>query len=64
MNTDLQKDRKQAFGNFAKRERQILKAPQNTVGLYGDVKGIAGGAIQNPLLNYDDNSPEFLREVG
>jgi hypothetical protein len=65
MNVDLQKDKKQAFANFAKRERQILKAMENTVGLYGDVKGIAGGAIQNiPSLNYDDNSPEFLREVG
>jgi hypothetical protein len=65
MNIDLQKDKKQAFAGFARREKQILKVMENTVGLYGDVKGIAGGAVQNiPALDGANNSPDFLREVG
>jgi hypothetical protein len=46
MNADLQKERSQAIANFAKREKQIFKVMENTVALYGDVRGIAGGAVQ------------------
>jgi hypothetical protein len=47
MNSDLLKERSQALTNFAKREKQIFKVMENTVALYGDVRGIAGGAIQS-----------------
>lgn len=47
MNADLQKERSQAIANFAKREKQIFKVMENTVALYGDVRGIAGGAVQS-----------------
>ena len=64
MNTDLQKERSQALANFSKREKQIFKVMENTVALYGDVKGIAGGAIQSiPALDFDDESPELLKEA-
>ncbi len=46
MNIDLQKDRKQAIASFSKREKQILKVMENTAALYGDVRGIAGSAVQ------------------
>jgi hypothetical protein len=46
MNHDLQKERSQALTNFAKREKQILKVMENTVALYGEVRGIGGGGVQ------------------
>jgi len=46
MNTDLIKDKKQAIASFSRREKQILKVMENTAALYGDVRGIAGGAVQ------------------
>lgn len=57
MNSDLQRERTQALTNFAKREKQIYKVMENTVALYGDVRGIAGGAIQkiNALESGDDS---------
>jgi len=56
MNTDLAKERSQALANFAKREKQIYKVMENTVALYGEVRGIAGGAIQTieALEEHDD----------
>lgn len=57
MNADLQKERSQAIANFAKREKQIFKVMENTVALYGDVRGIAGGAVQSiKALEMDDDS--------
>lgn len=56
MNSDLQKERSQALSNFAKREKQIFKVMENTVALYGDVRGIAGGAVQSiKSLEMDDD---------
>jgi len=56
MNADLQKERSQAISNFAKREKQIFKVMENTVALYGEVRGIAGNAVQTiKALETDDN---------
>lgn len=56
MNSDLQRERSQAIANFAKREKQIFKVMENTVALYGDVRGIAGGAVQSiKSLEMDDD---------
>lgn len=56
MNSDLQKERTQAIANFARREKQIFKVMENTVALYGDVRGIAGGAVQSiKALELDDD---------
>lgn len=57
MNIDLQKERSQAIANFAKREKQVFKVMENTVALYGDVRGIAGGAVQSiKALEMDSDS--------
>jgi len=64
MNADLLKDRKQALASFSKREKQILKVMENTAALYGDVRGIAGGAVQVvEALEPSDDEPELLREA-
>jgi hypothetical protein len=56
MNVDLQKERSQAISNFAKREKQIFKVMENTVALYGEVRGIAGSAVQTiKALETEDN---------
>lgn len=56
MNADLNKERSQAIANFAKREKQIFKVMENTAALYGDVRGIAGGAVQSiKALELDDD---------
>jgi len=64
MGADLQKERGQALANFAKREKQILKVIENTDSLYGDIKGIAGGAVQSiPELEFEDGANAFLNEA-
>jgi hypothetical protein len=34
------------MSQWAKREKRLSKAMENLVSLYGDVRGIAGGAVQ------------------
>ena len=64
LSADLQKERCQAIANFAKREKQIYKVMENTVALYGEVRGIAGGAVQAiPALEDESDSPQLLREA-
>jgi hypothetical protein len=64
MNQDLQKERVQTLANFAKREKQIFKVMENTAALYGEVRGIAGGAVQViEGLDPHDDSPQLLREA-
>ena len=62
MNLDLQKERSQAIASFAKREKQIFKVMENTVALYGDVRGIAGGAVQSIKALEPDNN-QFLEQA-
>lgn len=64
MSADLQKERAQALANFAKREKQIMKVIENTVSLYGDIKGIAGAAIQSiPELDIENEGVGLLKEA-
>ncbi len=64
MNTDLLKDKKQAIASFSRREKQILKVMENTAALYGDVRGIAGGAVQVvEALEPSDSEQHQLREA-
>lgn len=64
MSHDLQKERVQALANFAKREKQIFKVMENTVALYGEVRGIAGGAVQViDALEAEDGTAHLLREA-
>ncbi|HEY0744816.1 MAG TPA: DUF2130 domain-containing protein [Chryseosolibacter sp.] len=43
---DLQKEKTLLMSQWAKREKRLMKAMENLVSLYGDVRGIAGGAVQ------------------
>jgi hypothetical protein len=64
MEADLQKDKRQAIASFAKREKQILKVVENTAALYGDVRGIAGSAVQTiEALEASEEDAKLLKEA-
>ncbi len=46
MQADLDKERKAILKQWAKREEQITHVMEATVGLYGDLQGIAGKSLQ------------------
>jgi hypothetical protein len=46
MQEDLDKERKVITKQWAKREEQIGRVMQATVGMYGDLQGIAGKTLQ------------------
>jgi hypothetical protein len=46
MQADLAKERKAMTRLWAKRESQIVRVIESTVGMYGDLQGIAGKALQ------------------
>jgi len=46
MQEDLVREKVLFTSQWAKREKRLLKAMENLVALYGDVRGIAGGAVQ------------------
>jgi hypothetical protein len=46
MQGDLLREKTLLTAQWAKREKKLLKAMENLVCLYGDVRGIAGGAVQ------------------
>jgi hypothetical protein len=61
MQKDLDKERKVIMRQWAKREKQIERVMGATVGMYGDLQGIAGKSLQEieglefpMLLNTDD----------
>lgn len=43
---DLTKEKSLFMSQWARREKKLMKAMENLVCLYGDVRGIAGGAVQ------------------
>ncbi len=66
MRADLDRERKTMTKLWAKRETQIQGVIDSTVGMYGDLQGIAGKALQEiegldvPLLEGpdDEKAPE------
>lgn len=46
MQEDLVKEKALFVSQWAKREKRLFRAMENLVCLYGDVRGIAGGAVQ------------------
>lgn len=46
MQEDLDKERKAILKQWAKREEQIQRVMNSTVGMYGDLQGIAGKSLQ------------------
>ena len=59
MKEDLDKERKVIMKQWAKRESQIERVMSSTVGMYGDLQGIAGKSLQEieglDLLESDSN---------
>jgi len=61
MQSDLDREKKTTMRLWAKREAQIQGVIESTVGMYGDMQGIAGQALQEiegltvPLLETDSN---------
>ena len=64
MQADLDKERKATMRLWAKREAQIRGVIEATVGMYGDLQGIAGKALQEiealspPALEYQSDAAE------
>ncbi|WP_299082975.1 DUF2130 domain-containing protein [uncultured Ruegeria sp.] len=62
MQSDLDREKKAMTRLWAKREQQIQSVIESTVGMYGDLQGIAGQALQEidgldlPLIELDDDS--------
>jgi hypothetical protein len=46
MQEDLEKEKRAIIKQWAKRDEQIGRVMQATVGMYGDLQGIAGKSIQ------------------
>lgn len=46
MQEDLMREKTLLMTQWAKREKKLFKAMENLISLYGDVRGIAGGAVQ------------------
>jgi len=46
MQEDLDKEKKVISRQWAKREEQIERVMHSTVGMYGDLQGIAGKSLQ------------------
>ena len=47
MQEELSKEKRAMMNIWSKREKQIEKVIENTISMYGSIKGIAGNAIQN-----------------
>lgn len=66
MKEDLEKERKAISKQWAKREEQIERVMQSTVGMYGDLQGIAGKTIQEidglELKAIEDVSSDHKRQ--
>jgi hypothetical protein len=66
MQEDLDKERKAIMKQWAKREEQIERVMGATVGMYGDLQGIAGKSLQEieglelPILDSDHGTTKAL----
>lgn len=60
MQDDLQKEKALFTAQWARREKRLLKSMENLVTLYGDVRGIAGGAV--PEISALEFSEHLLPE--
>ena len=66
MQEDLDKERKAIMKQWAKREEQIERVMGATVGMYGDLQGIAGKSLQEieglefPMLSGTDSASTVI----
>ncbi len=67
MQEDLDKERKAIMKQWAKREEQIERVMGATVGMYGDLQGIAGKSLQEieglefPALEASNTTPQTVK---
>ena len=60
MKANLDKEKRQALKNWKEREKQIEKVIENTIGMHGTVKGIAGSSVKSiKALEFDDDLPSL-----
>jgi hypothetical protein len=68
MQQDLDKERKAIMKQWAKREAQIERVMGATVGMYGDLQGIAGKSLQEieglEFTDVEDDEDEQLTMLG
>jgi hypothetical protein len=68
MKEDLEKERRSMVRTWAKREKQIEQVINNTAGMYGDVQGLIGTAMQ-PIAaleagsDFSDDEDEQMEEA-
>ena len=58
MKDDLDKEKRAFQGIWSKREKQIQRVLDNTFGVYGDLKGLTGGSIQEIKMLELPEEPE------
>jgi hypothetical protein len=64
MKDDLEKERKAITRQWAKRDEQIQRVMQATVGMYGDLQGIAGKTMQEiEGLEMDAVEPPAIKRI-
>ncbi len=64
MQDQVNRERRAMEKNWKEREKQIERVIKNTVGLYGDMQGIIGGAIpQIPALELDGGGVKSCQRV-
>jgi hypothetical protein len=62
MQNDLVKEKRAMQSIWKQREKQIDKVIQNTLGMYGAIRGIAGNAVQSIKALELDNTAELIEE--
>jgi len=64
MKDDLEKERKAITRQWAKRDEQIQRVMLATVGMYGDLQGIAGKTMQEiEGLEMHDDEPTPIKRI-
>ncbi len=67
MQEDLEKEKRALLKQWAKREEQLQRAMQATVGMYGDLQGIAGKTMQEiqglDMDAFDSNERPTVRQI-
>lgn len=61
MKNDIDKEKRSYQAIWAKREKQVQRVIDNTFGIYGDLKGLTGGTMQEiKLLELGDDDEEII----
>lgn len=62
MQDDLTAEKRSMMAHWKKREKQIEKVVNNTIGMYGSIRGIAGNAVQSVKALELENGLELIEE--